>query len=229
MTFFFQIPTLADIIYVTSHSKWTIFTLHLTLSSIHQWQKLICIVPGSQSHTFIHVEPYESSFLVHTSRSKQLCLQHWKKPSHVSSNSQKAVYYLRNNVWSYISTTWIDKYDLKPQTGKGIVQLNITVAEVLEAMSQKRLLKFATTMIRLWVKPAGDSSLCVANGQKNQQRADTSSWIKKEPVFPIMKTGVNACSFLERKKQKYPSARGKTANCGNIHQVNVCWCQQISC
>lgn len=46
-----------------------------------------------------------------------------------------------------------------------------------------------------------------ANGQKNQQRADTSSWIKKEPVFPIMKTGVNACSFLEPKKQKYPSRK----------------------
>lgn len=155
-----------------------------------------------------------------------------QKPSYVSSNSQKAVYYLRNNARSYKSTTWLDKYDCKTTNWEkhSSTQHYVgEVAEVLEAMSQKRLLKFATTMIRLWVKPAGDSSLCVANGQKNQQRADTSSWIKKEPVFPIMKTGVNACSFLERKKQKYPSARGKTANCGNIYQVNVCWCQQICC
>lgn len=37
-------------------------------------------------------------------------------------------------------------------------------------------------------------------GEKNQQRAETSSWIKKEPMFPIMKAGVNAYGFTERKK-----------------------------
>lgn len=188
--------------YVTSHSKWTIYTLHLFIHRAHFKIKTTVFVTLEQ------------------------------KPSYVSSNSQKAVYYLRNNARSYKSTTWIDKYDCKTTNWErhSSTQHYVgEVAEVLEAMSQKRLLKFATTMIRLWVKPAGDSSVCVANGQKNQQRADTSCWIKKEPVFPIMKTGVNACSFLEQKKQKYPSAWGKTANCGNIYQVNICWCQQICC